>query len=305
MRQLVAQAVIDIKFPGDSVYLVPEFSVAKAESHAWCSAQAAAEQQVDKTNALGISILSPLDSAYPKLLAKTPDYPPLIWVKGHLSPKPEQSVAVIGPREPTDHGRVIAERIARFIAEEGWSVVSGLAKGCDAAAHQAALDSGGHTVAVLAHGLQMISPKENNHLAERIIAQGGALLSEFPIGSMPQARTFVQRDRTQAGMSQGVVMVQSDLTGGSLHASRAALNYDRWLAVPYPTTNDLANRAKKIQANLLLVGEETEKKTQLMRCMPAALERIVVLHSRRDYQRLTTIANFTKAQEQSEQQVLL
>jgi DNA processing protein len=91
---------------------------------------------------------------------------------------------------------------------------------------------------VLAHGLQTVAPRQHQSLADDILAGGGALLSEFPFGRPPLPPQFVKRDRTQAGLAQGVVMIQSDVRGGSLHAARAALVYQRWLAVPYPTGKD-------------------------------------------------------------------
>ena len=223
-----------------------------------------AEEQVEQAERLGCKILSPLDEGYPVLLAATNDFPLILWVKGRLPAISERSVAIIGPREPTRHGEIIATRMSTYFVSEGWSVVSGLAKGCDAAAHRAALAAGGHTVAVLAHGLQTISPKEHKELAAQIVDQGGALVSEFPIGWPPQGGQFVQRDRTQAGLSQGVVMVQSGLNGGSLHAPRAALKYGRWVAVPEPTKLDTFQRSEKIQANLLLTGNDVLRKVKLM-----------------------------------------
>lgn len=275
------------------------------DEQSWHEAQIAAERQVEKAHELDVQILSPFDDPYPKLLASTHDFPLILWVKGSFATIPQRSVAVIGPREPTRHGALIASRIADFFAGEGWSVVSGLALGCDTAAHRATLDAGGHTIAVLAHGLQTISPKANEGLAERIIQEGGALLSEFPLGATPHGKAFVQRDRTQAGLSRGVVMVQSDLTGGSLHAPRAALSYRRWVAVPYPTNTDLADRANKIQANMVLASDMTDEKAKLMRCSSEARDRIIVLRSKDDYQRLTVIADDLNIPDKPKQHALL
>ncbi|MCK6844201.1 DNA-processing protein DprA [Klebsiella pneumoniae] len=207
-------------------------------------------------------------------------------VGGDTTSYSNHSVAIIGTREPTAHGVQIAQRISRFFAERGSSIVSGLALGCDAIAHETALRCGGHTVAVLAHGLQMISPSKHKDLAERILESGGALVSEYPFGQSVQAQQFVKRDKTQAGLADGVVMIQSDLKGGSLHASRAALEYGRWLAVPYPTDRDRANDEPKIQANLLIADGAPGPKTALLRCRESALSHIVVLRSKEDYQRL-------------------
>lgn len=251
---------------------------------AWSQALIKAEEQLEQADKLGCSILSALDEGYPKLLSATKDDPFLLWVRGTLSSTPDKSVAIIGTREPTKHGRLIAERITRYFVEKKWSVVSGLALGCDAIAHQETVKAGGHTVAVLAHGLQTIAPTKHRQLAEDILASGGALVSQYPIGQAVIPQQFVQRDKTQAGMAQGVVMIQSDLKGGSLHASRASVEYGRWLAVPYPTDQDRANGEPKIQANLLLSdGSDVDVSNLLRMDKKPSSARILVLRSKEDY----------------------
>lgn len=267
--------------------LVPQLSNPLADTFAWNSALELAEEQIEKADQLGAQILSPLDETYPRLLSATKDDPFLIYVLGSLHTDPLKSVAVIGTRQPTAHGTLIAQRVATYFAESGWSVVSGLAIGCDAQAHQAALDSRGHTVAVLAHGLHTVAPSRHRKLADDILASGGALISEYRIGQEAQPQQFVKRDRTQAGLSQGVVMIQSGLKGGSMHASRAALDYDRWLAVPYPTAQDKDAREEKIQANLAIADGSQLEKTELLRSNASALNRVIVLRSRNDYSKLT------------------
>lgn len=253
---------------------------------AWSDALIKAEEQVELAERSGCLILSPLDEDYPKLLAATKDDPFLLWVRGTLAPAPEKSVAIIGTREPTEHGRLIAQRITRFFVEQGWSVVSGLALGCDGIAHQEAVDAHGHTVAVMAHGLQTVAPAKHRKLAEDILNSGGALVSQYPIGRDAIPQQFVQRDKTQAGMAQGVVMIQSDLQGGSLHASRAALDYGRWLAVPYPTPPDREKNEPKIQANLLLADGNDERRRELLKLKDdQALERVLILRGKEDYSR--------------------
>lgn len=275
----------------DLCVAVPQFARALAGQDpkaAWQAAQAWAAEQVDLAQKHEARIISPIDEAYPALLAETKDDPFLLFVKGSLSPTPEKSVAVIGTREPTKHGELVAERITQFFVEQKWSVVSGLALGCDSIAHKAAVQARGHTVAVLAHGLQMISPSRHKHLAQKILDCGGALVSEYPFGQGVQAAQFVKRDRTQAGMAQGVVMVQSDIKGGSLHASRAAVSYQRWLAVPYPTDRDCEQQEPKVQANLLIAeGPDTER-ADLLRCPVSALRFVKVVRSRADYFRLVS-----------------
>lgn len=275
--------------PPESIGIdVPPIGRAVAVAGAWSKALEQAEEQLDLADRSGARILSPLDAEYPKLLATTKDDPFLLWVRGELAPFPEKSVAIIGTREPTPHGEIIAKRITQFFVEQKWSVVSGLAIGCDALAHRAAMEAGGHTVAVLAHGLQTIAPTQHHRLAEEILEKGGALVSQYPIGRQPIPQQFVQRDKTQAGMAQGVVMVQSDLQGGSLHASRAAIEYGRWLAVPYPTEADRASNAPKAKANLLLADGTDSERMDLLRRKEGALEKLFILRSKEDYARCLT-----------------
>lgn len=253
---------------------------------AWHLACQKAERQIEAAEQAQARIISAVDPEYPRRLAATKDDPFILYVKGELAPDGKHSVAIIGTREPTAHGIQIAHRVSKFFAEKGSSIVSGLALGCDAVAHETALQCGGHTVAVLAHGLQTISPSKHKELADRILESGGALVSEYPFGQSAQAQQFVKRDKTQAGLVDGVVMIQSGLRGGSLHASRATLEYGRWLAVPYPTDRDRASNEPKIQANLLIADGALGSKTDLLRCDEFALSRIVVLHSKEDYLRL-------------------
>lgn len=249
----------------------------------WTRAEDAADKQIHDAAMLNAQILSPLDEGYPPLLAATKDDPFLIYVRGRLHSDQSKAVAIIGTREPTAHGKEIAKRITRFFAEQQWSVISGLAIGCDAIAHQEALDAHGHTVAVLAHGLHTIAPSRHRKLADMILERGGALVSEYMVGEGAKPQQFVKRDRTQAGLAQGVVMIQSDLKGGSLHASRAALEYGRWLAVPYPTSLDRANAEPKIQANLVISEAAPVVRNELLRLRDPHSAQLITLRSKDDY----------------------
>lgn len=249
----------------------------------WRRAQNWADDQIVAAEKHNARIISAVDSDYPGLLCETRDDPFLLFVKGHFASIPRQSVAIIGTREPTQHGKRIAQRITQFFVEQRWSIVSGLALGCDSIAHQAALDAGGHTVAVMAHGLQMVAPSSHRKLAQDILNAGGALISEFPFGRDATGPQFVKRDRTQAGMAQGVVMIQSDIKGGSLHASRAALDYERWLAVPIPTDKDRENEEPKVQANLVITDGSEADRAALLRCPVNSLRLLRVVRGREDY----------------------
>lgn len=262
---------------------VPRLQAAMSDK-AWSDALEKAEEQIYLAKRSECRILSQLDADYPKLLATTKDDPFIIWFRGTLSATPEYSVAIVGTREPTNHGKIITQRVTRFFVDQGWSIVSGLALGCDGIAHQEAVDAGGHTVAVLAHGLQTISPSNHRALSEDILNSGGALISQYPLGREAIPQQFVQRDKTQAGLAQGVVMIQSDLKGGSLHAARATLDYGRWLAVPYPTEQDRSRRESKVQANLLMSNGEPSEIQELLRLkLENTLDKIIILKSKDDY----------------------
>jgi DNA processing protein len=253
---------------------------------AWEHAMQQAELDAEAARAVGARIISVLDADYPRLLLGTSDCPFFLYVQGSWAVDTAKTVAVIGTRQPTAHGAAIAGRIAGYLATEGWSIISGLAMGCDALAHHAALEAGGHTVAVLAHGLHTIAPRQNEGLARKILDGGGALVTEYAFGEDPIPPNFVKRDRIQAGLARGVVMVQSDLTGGSLHASRAALEYGRLLAVPVPTERDRSIGDKKIEANLVCAGDCDPDKLRLLHCQVGDLKRLMLLNGRDDYKKL-------------------
>jgi len=128
----------------------------------------------------------------------------------------------------------VAPRLAGFFAEQGWSIVSGLARGVDTLCHEAALRAGGHTVAVLANGLDTVYPRQNSELADRILAQGGALLSEQPPGTPALPKHLTRRNRIQSGMSVATIVMQTDIVGGTMHTARYTLLQGRLLAAPVP-----------------------------------------------------------------------
>ncbi|MGO4478692.1 DNA-processing protein DprA [Massilia sp. 2TAF26] len=262
---------------------VPQLRKILDDQDAWPRALEAAASQLDQAERYKAWILSPFDPSYPNLLARAKDDPFLLFVRGTLAPDPAKSIAIIGTREPTPHGEGATVRLTKYFGEQGWSIVSGLALGCDAISHRTAVETGAHTIAVLAHGLHTVSPSANRKLAESILDAGGALVSQYPFGQGAQKAYFVQRDRVQAGLAQGVVMMQSDVKGGSLHASRAALDYDRWLIVPYPTSADRENKEPKIQANLLLADGKDFEKADLLRCHTNSLVRLMVIRTKEDY----------------------
>jgi len=155
---------VDPGFDTDSITQLAsrhdKISKALARDGALEEAISAAEKAIASLNSMGATLLTENDGDYPQLLREAPERPYFLAYLGKL-PQTKKSVAVIGTRQPTAHGAIIAERVTAYFSEKGWSVISGLALGCDGIAHKAALDCGGHTVAVLAHGLHTIAPKSH------------------------------------------------------------------------------------------------------------------------------------------------
>ena len=260
----------------------PKLRKALIDSDAIKIAEEQAHVDFYESKNIGYKILSIVDEEYPKILKQTSDKPFFLHIRGQMPKLP--SVAIIGTREPTQHGIIIAERISNYFCENGWSVVSGLALGCDTIAHKTAVKNKAHTTAVLAHGLHTISPKSNKKLSEEILSSGGTLLTEYDFKTEPKPYQYAQRDLIQAGLSQGVIMIQSDIKGGSLIASSAALKYGRTLAVPIPTGLDKKNKEHKIEANLVLTGIDNDAKADLLKSRPLECQNIFVINSKDDYE---------------------
>jgi DNA processing protein len=256
----------------------------------WKRAADEATEQINQATAKDARIIGIQDNEYPLLLRETPDAPLVIFVLGNLR-NDSQAVAVIGTRSPTRAGEVIAWRTSRFFAKSGWSIVSGLALGCDSVAHQSAIAHGAHTVAVLAHGLQTILPRSNAKLADSILSNGGALLSEYRFGTAAKSYQYVHRDRIQAGLAQGVVLVQSSASGGSLHASRAAIAYKRWLAVPRPTDVDLLKNPESVEANRILTQGTDSERASLLRVTETQLQGVFPIAFANDLSRFFSNSN--------------
>lgn len=177
-------------------------------------------------------IIQPGEASYPQLLQQITD-PPRLYLKGEL-PAQMRGVTCVGTRRPTRWGRTVAERIIWRLVEEGYSIVSGLALGIDAVAHQAALDTGGHTVAVLPCPIEELYPKCHRDLAERILEAGGALLSPFAPGYKMNRGSFIRRNRIQSGLSLATVIIQCATNSGTLHTARFAQGQGRLLCVAEP-----------------------------------------------------------------------
>ncbi|HLH76222.1 MAG TPA: DNA-processing protein DprA [Candidatus Binataceae bacterium] len=182
---------------------------------------------------LGGRLITWADPDYPPNLAQLPDPPPVLYVRGSMPVGERDCVAVVGARAASEAGRHMARRLGLELAAKGIAVVSGLARGIDSEAHLGALEAHGRTIAVLGCGVDRIYPLEHSKLAQEMIAGGGALLSEFPLGSPPLAENFPVRNRIIAGLSLGVVVVEAAEHSGSLISAHLALEQNRQVfAVP-------------------------------------------------------------------------
>jgi DNA processing protein len=175
------------------------------------------KSRYDQSLQQGIKFIHYKSPFYPKILMNSQDPPVMLSYIGNIENLASSTVAIIGTREPSDYGYKIGLRLGEYFSEKNYSVVSGLARGCDTAAHRGCLNASGRTVAVLAHGLNTIYPKENKVLAEEIVDRNGLLVSEYFVGQPPLASFFVERDRIQAGLSLGVFVIETGVNGGTLH----------------------------------------------------------------------------------------
>lgn len=188
--------------------------------------------EMARAGKLSLNIVTRADPAYPPLLKEIYDPPTVLYLKGTLRTTDRHAVAIVGARNCTHYGRVCAERLAAQVARMGITVVSGLARGIDTAAHRGALTAGGRTIAVLGSGLDRVYPRENKRLAE-MIASSGAVISEFPLATGPHRRNFPLRNRVISGLSVGVIVVEAARRSGSLVTAAQALEQGRSVfAVP-------------------------------------------------------------------------
>jgi DNA processing protein len=192
------------------------------------------EQQLARLKSAGVEMVTRDDPRFPVQLQGIP-YPPLyLFIKGNLNPEDGLSVAMVGTRGASYYGLKASRRLAGGLAARGITVVSGLARGIDTAAHQGALEMNGRTLAVLGCGLDVVYPPENRKLYQEI-PEHGALVSEFPLGTPPEARNFPIRNRIISGLALGVVVIEAGVTSGTAITVRYALDQGRDVfAVPGP-----------------------------------------------------------------------
>ena len=174
-----------------------------------------AKQLLDRLNESGAQMVFREDAEYPRLLRQIADPPHALFVRGELKAE-ERSVSIVGSRRDTRYGRTQAYAIARDLAANGITVVSGLARGIDTAAHEGALAGGGRTVAVMGNGIDTVYPEENKELAQRIVDHGGAVITEFPFGAEPLAYHFPIRNRIISGLSDALLLIEGHARSGTM-----------------------------------------------------------------------------------------
>lgn len=190
------------------------------------------EDELRRLQEVGGRFLVWRDEAFPQRLLEIEDPPPVLYIRGELKREDELAVALVGSRKTSAYGRIFAERLSRDLVRHGVTIVSGMARGIDSVAHWGAITEGGRTIAVLGCGVDVIYPPENRSLFGKIQDQG-AILSEFPMGSLPEGGHFPRRNRIISGIALGVVVVEARKGSGSLITARYALEQGREVfAVP-------------------------------------------------------------------------
>ncbi len=251
-------------------------------------AHRAAEAERQRAEALGLRLVGLDEADYPALLRQIFDPPSVLYVRGSLaSCRPEApAIAIVGARGASPQGASLARTIARDLAAAGVVIVSGLARGIDTAAHHGALDAGGLTLAIQGRGMDGIYPAENAKLAAAIVAAGGAVLAECPLGIGPLAENFPRRNRIIAGLTQATIVVEATRRSGALITARVALDEGRdVMAVPgHPSDERSCGPNALIRDGALLVRDAADVAAELaieLRAPEAALSADAVLDALR------------------------
>ena len=237
-----------------------------------------------------INTLSPDESDYLKVLITIAKSPKKLHYVGHLPGSRMPSVAVVGTRRPSAYGKEVTHRLSFDLAKRGVVIVSGLALGVDAIAHQATLEAGGHTIAVLGNPLPEISPRTNRAIAESIIATGGAIISEYPPGSRVYPSNFLERNRIVAGLSDAILITEATARSGTLNTAARALEQGKEVfVVPGNITSPLsvgcnsllkqgARVATSYEDILAVIAPENLEPNTLLPLGQNALETTIITH---------------------------
>jgi len=237
------------------------------------------DAELDKLAQHHVQVLTWDDPDYPPRLLQISDPPLVLYVRGQLTPEDEWAVAVVGTRRASAYGKTVTQRLATDLAVNHVTIVSGLARGIDAEAHRAALQAGGRTIAVLGCGLDLVYPPEHRNLAREII-ENGALVSEYSLGTRPEASNFPPRNRIISGLSLGVLIVEAGLKSGALITADFAADQGRDVfAVPgnlFVRSSEGTNRLIQDGAKLVTGAEDILEELNLMLVAEQAEVRAVV-----------------------------
>lgn len=197
------------------------------------------------------------DKYWPKSLKAIKDEPILLWGKGDIRKLEKQvNVAVIGTREPSQYSVEMEKRILKILLEQKCNIISGLALGCDTVAHRETVRNKGVTGAILPSGIDLPKPETNAELSEEIVKTGGFLLSEYPLGHIPEKRNYVERDRIVAALSDIVIVIECGMKSGTMHTVNYAIEYDRPIFAVAPPKKNLPG---DYSGNIFLINEKKAK----------------------------------------------
>jgi len=251
------------------------------------------DEELKKVKKIGAQVLPITSMDYPQILREIYNPPPVLLIRGEFPLSADDfSVAIVGTRVATSYGRQVTTEFAHELAVAGVTIVSGLAAGLDAVAHRATLDVGGRTIAVFGCGVDQFYPSQNSRLAMEILQKGGALVSEYPLGTMPSAYTFPQRNRIIAGLSRGVLIVEGREKSGSLITAKLALESNREVfAIPgsiFSETSMGPNRLIQEGARAVLSAsdifetlnfQDLPKKIEIHKVFTSSPEEVAVLEA--------------------------
>lgn len=245
--QELRDLLLELKAKNPKVPVPTNSELEKAHSNA--------ENTLERAERLGIKVMTSYSPIFPKQLLNIPDPPVILYAMGNVEClSAEAMVAIIGTREPSLFGKLFAEKLALTLSNKRLIIVSGLAIGCDAAAHEGCIKAKGKTVAVLAHGLDKVYPAQNRGLAENILEFNGCLVSEYAPGTKPRSSFFVERDRLQSGLSSAVIIIETDIQGGTMHTARFCMEQKRLLGcIKHPSK--FASHPKA-RGNQMLIAQE-------------------------------------------------
>jgi DNA processing protein len=253
------------------------------------------EDYLKKIEDLHIQVLTWEDEDYPVSLREIPASPPVLFLRGQMEPVDQWSIAVVGTRRLSAYGRLMARDLVSGLAQNGITIVSGLARGIDGIAHKTALEQGGRTIAVLGCGIDKVYPPEHRELAHEIVNGRGAILSDYPLGTDPDSKNFPARNRLISGLSLGVLVVEAGEKSGALITAKFAVEQDRDVfAVPGNINSPVStgpNRLIQQGAKLVMRIEDILEELNLRMVAEKAAAQVVLPESPEEASLLTSLSS--------------